>query len=52
VHPGVTVDQVVQSTGFGLAMPGGEVPQTPLPTAEEMRIMREFDLDGLLAIVV
>jgi glutaconate CoA-transferase subunit B len=52
VQPGVTADEVVQNTGFELAMPEGEVPQTPLPTGEEMRHMREFDLDGLLAIVV
>jgi glutaconate CoA-transferase subunit B len=51
-HPGVTVDDVVQNTGFDLLMPEGEVPQTPLPSPEEMRLMREFDLDGLLAIVV
>lgn len=52
IHPGVTVDEVVQNTGFEPAMPAGELPQTPLPTAEEMNLMRDFDLDGLLAIVV
>jgi len=52
VHQGVTVDEVVQNAGFDLMLPEGEVPQTTLPTAEEMRLMREFDLDGLLAIVV
>jgi acyl CoA:acetate/3-ketoacid CoA transferase beta subunit len=41
VHPGVTVEQVVANTGFELAMPGGEVPETRSPTAEELRIIRE-----------
>jgi glutaconate CoA-transferase subunit B len=52
VHQGVTVEEVLQNTGFEPALPDGDVPTTPLPTDTEMRIMREFDLDGLLAIVV
>jgi glutaconate CoA-transferase subunit B len=52
VHTDVSVDEVVASTGFELAMPEGEVSTTPQPTDEEMRFMREFDLDGLLAVVV
>lgn len=47
VHPGVTVDEVVQNTGFELAVPG-DVPETRLPTAEELRIMRDvLDPKGL-----
>lgn len=46
VHPGVTVEQVVQATGFEL-MIEGEIPQTPPPTAEEVRLIREeIDPDG------
>jgi acyl CoA:acetate/3-ketoacid CoA transferase beta subunit len=41
VHPGVTVDEVVAATGFELAPPAGDVPETPLPTDEELRILRE-----------
>jgi glutaconate CoA-transferase subunit B len=52
VHHGVAMDEVVQNTGFDLVMPEDEVPTTPQPTDHEMRLMREFDLDGLLAIVV
>lgn len=52
VHPGVTLDEVRQNTGFDLVMPTGEVLITLEPTAEEMQLMRQFDLDGLLAIVV
>lgn len=52
VHSGVTIDEVVRNTGFEMIMPQSEAPTTPQPTPEEMRLMREFDLDGLLAIVV
>jgi glutaconate CoA-transferase subunit B len=52
VHPGVTVQDVVQNTGFELVLPDGEAPVTPLPTDHEMRLMRQFDLDGLLAVVI
>jgi len=52
VHTGVSVADVVQNTGFELVMPGPDLPVTPQPTDNEMRLMREFDLDGLLAIVV
>ncbi|MFI9803763.1 CoA-transferase subunit beta [Streptomyces sp. NPDC052301] len=40
VHPGVTVRQVVEATGFPLAIPD-EVPRTREPTAEELRLIRE-----------
>jgi glutaconate CoA-transferase subunit B len=41
VHPGVSVDDVAQATGFELALPEGEVPQTPVPSAEQVRLIRE-----------
>ncbi|MDQ8706058.1 CoA-transferase [Streptomyces sp. LHD-70] len=40
LHPGVTVEQVVQATGFALTVPD-EVPHTREPTAEELRLIRE-----------
>jgi acyl CoA:acetate/3-ketoacid CoA transferase beta subunit len=40
VHPGVEVDQVVERTGFELAI-DGDVPETRLPTDEELRLIRE-----------
>ncbi|WP_411108948.1 CoA-transferase subunit beta [Streptomyces sp. c-19] len=47
LHPGVTVAQVVESTGFALAVPD-EVPYTREPTAEELRLIREeIDPKGL-----
>jgi len=47
VHPGVTVEEVQAATGFSLEV-DGEVPQTRLPTAEELRLIREvLDPRGL-----
>jgi acyl CoA:acetate/3-ketoacid CoA transferase beta subunit len=40
VHPGVTVDEVVAATGFALDV-AVEVPESRLPTAEELRVVRE-----------
>lgn len=51
LHPGVTLEQVAQSTGFDLIVPDGEVPTTQLPTSTELQILRDLDPDGLLAIV-
>jgi acyl CoA:acetate/3-ketoacid CoA transferase beta subunit len=47
LHPGVTVDDVVAATGFELVI-SGEVPQSRLPTDEELRLIRdEIDPLGL-----
>jgi len=40
VHPGVTVEQVVEATGFELVI-GADVPVSRQPTPEELRIIRE-----------
>jgi acyl CoA:acetate/3-ketoacid CoA transferase beta subunit len=46
VHPGVTVADVVAATGFDLVVPD-EVPESRLPTEEELRLIREvIDPDG------
>ncbi|MBO2449412.1 CoA-transferase [Actinomadura barringtoniae] len=47
VHPGVTIADVVEATGFDLEVPA-QVPETRLPTEDELRIMREvLDPKGL-----
>jgi acyl CoA:acetate/3-ketoacid CoA transferase beta subunit len=47
VHPGVTVPEVVSATGFELVVPP-DVPTTRLPTADELRVIREvLDPGGL-----
>src|SRR3972149_5778291 len=38
VHPGITVQQVVESTGFELVIPA-RVPETEPPTEEEVRLL-------------
>ena len=40
LHPGVTVDEIVDATGFELEIPA-EVPDTRMPTPEELRLIRE-----------
>jgi acyl CoA:acetate/3-ketoacid CoA transferase beta subunit len=47
VHPGVTPSEVVDETGFTLAVPD-QVPETRLPTAEELDLIRDqLDPAGL-----
>jgi acyl CoA:acetate/3-ketoacid CoA transferase beta subunit len=47
VHPGVSVEIVVENTGFKLVIPDG-VPETRAPTQEELKIIREvLDPNGV-----
>ncbi|MEM7412749.1 MAG: CoA-transferase [Myxococcota bacterium] len=48
VHPGVSVQDVVDNTGFELVVPS-DVPTTREPTAEELRLLREVIDPGGLA---
>jgi acyl CoA:acetate/3-ketoacid CoA transferase beta subunit len=49
VHAGVSVDEVLENTGFELAI-GGEIPETRAPTARELQIIREvLDPEGIAA---
>jgi len=46
VHPGTTLEEVQDNTGFDLIVPE-TVPETPIPTSEELRLLREvIDPDG------
>jgi len=48
LHPGVTVEQVIENTGFELLIPDS-VPTTPAPTEEEITILRNrIDPQGSL----
>lgn len=40
VHPGVTVDEVTEATGFSLELPA-DVEESRAPTEEELRLIRE-----------
>jgi glutaconate CoA-transferase subunit B len=44
VHPGHTVEEIRDSTGFELLIPP-RVAETPLPTAEALQIINELDPD-------
>lgn len=44
-HPGVTVAEVRAQTGWPLAC-AVEVTETPVPTAEELAVIRRFDPEG------
>jgi acyl CoA:acetate/3-ketoacid CoA transferase beta subunit len=47
VHPGITVDEVTEATGFELAL-ADPVPESRLPSPEELRLIREvIDPGGL-----
>jgi len=47
LHPGVTVNEVQNATGFDVLVPDGEVPVTAGPTDEELHILRtEVDPTG------
>ena len=49
VHPGVSVEEVQEATGFELLLPeDGEVPVTSPPSEAEVRLIREkIDPDGM-----
>ncbi len=52
VHPGTRIEQVIANTGFDLIVPAN-VPETPLPSADELHILRtEIDSSGLLTKLV
>jgi glutaconate CoA-transferase subunit B len=40
VHPGHTVEEVLDNTGFEFDLPNN-LPETPAPSAETLRLMRE-----------
>lgn len=42
LHPGITVEQVVENTGFEIHIPDN-VPATAAPTEEQLAIIRELD---------
>ena len=45
IHPGIEVDDVLSNTGWKLQHPE-TVKQTPEPSSEELRAIREYDKEG------
>ena len=47
LHPGVSVGEVVENTGFELVIPDA-VPETRAPSAEDLRLIRDvLDPEGI-----
>ena len=40
LHPGIGLEELKANTGFPLHIPN-DIPTTPLPSAEELRLLRE-----------
>jgi hypothetical protein len=48
VHPGITIEQVQEATGFELLLPDGAVPETRPPSAAQVELIRtKIDPDGM-----
>ena len=48
IHPGVTAEDIQDSTGFELLMEETGVSETAVPTVEQVRLIREvIDPDGM-----
>ena len=47
VHPGVTIEDIQSNSGFQVAV-SDQLENSPAPTDEERRILREIDPTGLL----
>ena len=48
LHPGTTVDQVKENSGFEIIIPD-EIEESPTPTAEQLRLLREeIDPKGMV----
>jgi glutaconate CoA-transferase subunit B len=46
IHPGVTVEQILENTGFDLIIPE-KVSTTESPTCEELALLRQIDPHGI-----
>lgn len=46
LHPGVSVEQVVENTGFEVLIPD-EVPDTAMPSEQDLQIMQQVDPNNL-----
>ena len=47
IHPGVTLEQVKENTGFELLIPD-VIPVSTPPTQEELLRLKEIDPDGII----
>ncbi|MGB9846269.1 MAG: CoA-transferase subunit beta [Desulfotomaculales bacterium] len=47
LHPGVTVEEVQNNSSFEILLPEGEIPATPVPSEEELAVLRSLDPAGI-----
>lgn len=47
IHPGVTKEQIIENSNFHIEIPD-DVPVSPEPTEEDLRILREIDPLGMV----
>ena len=46
IHPGVSVEDIRNNCGFDVIIPDN-VPTTPIPTREDVQLLRELDPTGM-----
>jgi len=51
LHPGVTFEEVQENTGFPLARIADVIPETPVPTADELALIAKLDPNNVRATV-
>ncbi len=51
LHPGVTIEQVVENTGFELSIQDN-IPVTPVPTVEQLAIINQLDPKNIRATAI
>lgn len=52
LHPGVSLDQVRDNTGFDLIVPEGAIPETPGPDATALEAIRRLDPHNMRATIL
>lgn len=52
LHPGVTLEEVADNTGFALHLDGGEKIETPAPTEAELAVIAKLDPHHIRAAII
>ncbi|MBY8823551.1 CoA-transferase subunit beta [Sphingomonas colocasiae] len=52
LHPGVSIDEVRDNTGFDVELPQGAVPETALPDAGALAVIRRLDPHDIRATLI
>ncbi|MHA1522543.1 MAG: hypothetical protein ACTSRK_20435 [Promethearchaeota archaeon] len=46
IHPGISIEDIRNNCGFDIIIPDN-VPTTPIPTREDVQLLRELDPTGM-----